>query len=537
MTYLLRNLCIVLLLGFVSVFVSCDESDPNWDGESFLSKLGWVEETEQMETIESNINLGSAGSLPSSVDLTSKFPPIGDQGAYGTCVAWAVGYNYYSFLNGIKNNYSSSDLAQTSKQFSPKDLFLKTDGHDPNCDGSNFEPAFEAIRDNGIATLDKVPYTGINCSASPSSGTNAPNHKLYSYRKVIIKADEIKSFLAQGKAVVIGAKLGDNFMSCNSEDVIRTETYGYTGQHAYHAMVCCGYDDGKSAFKVINSWAPTWGANGYVWIDYSLFEDEFCFAAFVANLSETNNPDDNNDNVPDDVATGYDLLAYDASDNDQGTGNALDRELKYDGYNNGSSNILASQNWNIAYVAFDAYNAEEYSILLYDEYNSYSNHSKNDWGFDITGPGLSNYGNYVDIPSSTSIASVLCDIENCTSTDPVMYAGYTMPSSLNGTYYLVVIMDAYDAISEEDEDNNYSFVNGETPVQISNGVISGLSKKKAPLKKAGIHSTVTERNKNTYRTSEIRAMLKYHKKSGLLQKRVQAFLANQPKASKSIISR
>ena len=39
--------------------------------------------------------------LAKRVDLSMKFPPIGNQGNYGTCVAWATGYNMKTALDAI----------------------------------------------------------------------------------------------------------------------------------------------------------------------------------------------------------------------------------------------------------------------------------------------------------------------------------------------------------------------------------------------------------------------------------------------------
>ena len=52
------------------------------------------------------VHKNTPGGLPSSVDLTKKFPPIGDQGQYGTCVAWASSYNLKTALNGIEKGLS-----------------------------------------------------------------------------------------------------------------------------------------------------------------------------------------------------------------------------------------------------------------------------------------------------------------------------------------------------------------------------------------------------------------------------------------------
>ena len=37
-------------------------------------------------------------------------------------------------------------------------------------------------------------------------------------------------------------------------------------------MVITGYDDTKSAYRVLNSWGPDWGDGGYLWWDYASLE-------------------------------------------------------------------------------------------------------------------------------------------------------------------------------------------------------------------------------------------------------------------------
>ncbi len=39
-----------------------------------------------------------------------------------------------------------------------------------------------------------------------------------------------------------------------------------------HAMVFVGYDDERSAYRVLNSWGDDWGDNGYVWWNYAAIE-------------------------------------------------------------------------------------------------------------------------------------------------------------------------------------------------------------------------------------------------------------------------
>ena len=91
-------LVVSMFFTTITLFTSCDE-----DPQAALDNLGWYgiagengsTSGEDLGSIEDDINFGS-GTLPPSIDLSANFPPIGDQGSYGTCVAWAVGYNHKS---------------------------------------------------------------------------------------------------------------------------------------------------------------------------------------------------------------------------------------------------------------------------------------------------------------------------------------------------------------------------------------------------------------------------------------------------------
>ncbi|MFH0999554.1 MAG: C1 family peptidase, partial [Bacteroidota bacterium] len=299
------TLVIILALGMILIgFNSCDEettdkvfgvlSDVLGDGDDASVLFGWLENDENMDEIESDINFGTQfgdGNLPSSINLLDKFPPVGNQGAYGTCVAWACGYNLKTYLEAVDQNRTASQLSNTQYQFSPKDLFWSIPAGDKGdgCNGTGFESALDVMVSRGIATMSTVPYQSLgDCSSSPSSDwtNNASQYKLENYRKIGSEGNmditTLKTYLADGRAVVIGAQLGDNFMNWNSDAVISSDTYLDPGmQHAYHAMILGGYNDSKSAFLVVNSWATSWGDDGFIWVDYDFFVDEFCFAAFV----------------------------------------------------------------------------------------------------------------------------------------------------------------------------------------------------------------------------------------------------------------
>ena len=522
------------------------------DVENLSTLFGWQESDENMEEIESDISFSSFGSgtLPSSVDLTAHFPPIGNQGKYGTCVAWAVGYNMKTYLDALDRGLSSTELAQKSNQSSPKDLFWAIANTDKggDCNGTNFEFALDILQSRGVATLADVPYTNLgNCSDSPEAGWNtaAANWKIENYRKVgddyEMDLATIKGYLAQNRPVVIGARLGDKFMATNDATILSYETYEYAGQHAYHAMILSGYDDNKKAFRVVNSWAPSWGDNGYIWVDYDFFVDEFCFAAFVATNKKANPDDDGNNQVdPDDIADGSDLVAWELEDkpNDEFPNDPLRRAAVYNVFNSGESTINASQDWNILYLYYNAYDADDYGILLYDVYtDDYGSLGEDglledvETNSDLFYGAVGNWWNYINVASGQSVAAALYNDD-----DSRFSFTYTMPTSITGDYYLVLIADGFDVIKEADEANNYFYFTGpdDAPITITNGVISGLTSKKSLLSKvtkperyaaSPKASAISKTTLNTYSTSEIRGMLNHEFETGALQAKVDEYLA------------
>jgi len=532
---------LALCLALFTVSPGCDEESID-DINDFLNALGWLEADENLDEIATDINLSEGGNVPSAVDLTAKFPPIGDQGQYGTCVGWAVGYNLKTVIEGIDENYTTSQLAQTSRQFSPKDLFWAVNNSykGANCNGTTFEAAFDVMQSRGIATMATVPYQSLgNCSSSPPSNwtSEANNFKITNYRKIDSDVNTIRGYLAEGRPVAIGVRVGDNFLQWNSSGVLTSDTYGYTGQHAYHAVTVAGYDDNKGpngAFKVANTWGGQWGNNGFIWVDYYFFQNSFCFSAFVANNKRNDfNPYDEEENQvnPDVIVNGAaDLVAWDLYDYDDDLSDLRTRTIFYNVYNIGDRTIYSTERWNVVYIYYNAYDANEWGVLLYDYYtDEYDNAEHN--GPLTSGPGSSgNWWNNIDIPGGSSIADQF-------GSEGFIW-GYTVPNNLNGQYYFVLVADGYNDIEEHNESNNYFYFTGEndTPIYVQNGIIddpngkrSDYAQSKRPQRQpqkgdqSMSPSVVNPQNLNAYTTEEIRQMIAHHKKTGELQKRIQQF--------------
>lgn len=224
-------------------------------------------------------------SLAKNVSLEAYFPPIGDQENYGTCVAWAAGYNLKTALNAIENHWTPDQLADPNNQTSPKDLWfgIPREEKGSRCGGTNYEPAFKVLMTQGVSSMKEVPYRKLGKCDGTSSGDI--NNKIASFNRVSFSSvDQIKAYLNDTIPLAIAARVGDRFMIWDSDEVIKSDTYNKPNMmHAFHALVLSGYDDARHAFRVRNSWGTKWGDEGSAWVDYDFFENEFCIGVFVAS--------------------------------------------------------------------------------------------------------------------------------------------------------------------------------------------------------------------------------------------------------------
>lgn len=534
------------------LFVACEKDEDNdpmeeqEEQEQLGNALGWNGQ-DDLSTIPTSTNFSFGNtSLPSSVDLVPKFPPIGNQNPFGTCVSWAVGYNLKTALNGMSKGYSSSQLASTVNQFSPKDLFtaIPDNKKGGDCNGTGFAEALTVLQDRGVATVQTVPYTGLgDCSNSnvQSSWTSEANqNKIKYWRKIEGSIQSIKQNLANDIPVVLGAKLADNFMSWNSDVVLSSSTsYANVGQHAYHAMVIAGYDDDKGAagaFRVINSWGETWGDFGYVWVDYNYMMTEFCVSPdgskplFIA--SDQDEGGDNN--PPDDTApntTGVDLAPWVFADFStfQNSGVPNERQIEFNIYNIGNQAASPDNDWSIYYIYFNAYDANDYGVVYYDQFNT--SIQANTYNC----PTADNCVFNLSIPSGSSFTETAWGLPSQTRT-------YYMPE-LSGYYYLVLIADAEDKFDEQDEMNNlhYTTINpkyfdfgyssrlaqndsNSTGDEDSFSFVNEMEPNEQTLLDNKYQTIVNENFKNAYTQKEILDFIKQETKNGNIDTKIDRYI-------------
>ncbi len=450
-------------------FTSCDEETFDTVLEvidEIFNMLGYnmededISDEETADVIEDEVS-------DTRVNWESKFPPINSQGSYGTCVAWATGYNMKTALNVIDGTWDSP--SSSSHQCSPVDLWhlIPSSGKSTNCNGSYFDPTFETMISNGVATMSQVPFTNSKMTCDGVSGKGS-SLRLGKFRVVAYSSElggsdsygmtvnNIKNYLKQGP-LVIGAKLGDKFMDWNSSNPIKSDNDTYNGQHAHHAMALVGFDDSKNAFRLRNSWGDDWGDEGSIWVDYNFFVSGFCFGVWSASNPttsaslKTSKPD--SDNV-------LKVSVLSDSENQDGS-----RTVTFELTNQSASSINVAD-YPVIYLLFKEKRLAQRSILF-------------------------------EMNENEVIAA---------KTSKTFTRTYQVPANLSdGSYYLALIADPYNVNGKVTRTNSFAFVANENnlPLTLTAGKISGVN--------GDVHSEirtiVSEANPNAYTNAEIETSL------------------------------
>jgi len=223
-------------------------------------------------------DLDFKATLPLFVDHSANMPPVGNQGQYGSCVGWAVGYYYKTYQEYQDYNWSVFDQNHI---MSPSFVYNHINGGADY--GADFDDAFKLLLDNGCATYKDFPYQNF---------VNWPGEKAY-FNALKFRSDQfyyintqnmtgiqqLKQHVSNGNCAVLGIAVYSNF------DNIQNYGYNYCsadltgGIRGYHAVTIIGYDDtrvtsdGAGAFKLVNSWGTNWGLSGYFWMSYTAVMD------------------------------------------------------------------------------------------------------------------------------------------------------------------------------------------------------------------------------------------------------------------------
>ena len=183
-----------------------------------------------------------------------KVTPVRNQSSCGSCWAFAAMGAYessYLIRNNITIDASEQDILNCAGA--------------GTCGGGWYDPVFDFMLTNGVATEATEPYQAIDgfCAAGSYKPYRAINWGFVTAKQEIPSVSEIKDALC---------KYGPLSVAVNATSAFQAYSSGVFNESANddinHAVTIVGWDDDKNAWLIKNSWGSWWGDNGYMWIDY-----------------------------------------------------------------------------------------------------------------------------------------------------------------------------------------------------------------------------------------------------------------------------
>ena len=193
-------------------------------------------------------------------------PPIGNQGAQGSCVGWAFSYavSILAFPK-FNNNWNTA-------RRSPSYIFNQIRGNPNDCGvGASMTAGFNLIRSQGVSSWNLMPYNENDCNTQPNNNQRLDamlNNITHSGTLARNDVAGIRQALDLGFPVVVSFPVYQSFDDMWRRDGIWDRNTGTS--RGNHAGTIVGYDDTRQMFKVMNSWGTGGGVNGYFWMTYDL---------------------------------------------------------------------------------------------------------------------------------------------------------------------------------------------------------------------------------------------------------------------------
>ncbi len=207
-----------------------------------------------------------AAKLPTLASLRSHMPTVRDQGDLGSCTANAgavmAEFVRWKETGTRPSRFSRLDLYATTRELEGTPL-----SDDSGC---YVRDVLKALTKSGVCYELLWPYIVSRFSTRPPSAAvkDALHHRATSYKAASTLA-QIKQSIVDGYPLIFGF---DCFESLMTEAVDRTGMIPMPDDGEAniggHCVTVVGFDDGKKALEIQNSWGTGWGIAGFGWLPY-----------------------------------------------------------------------------------------------------------------------------------------------------------------------------------------------------------------------------------------------------------------------------
>lgn len=218
--------------------------------------------------------------LPAAADNSAGLPPVGDQGAQNSSVAWATTYYYKTFQEELERGWGAGT---PDHQFSPAMTYnLRTQFTPSDCsvdEGMRFGDAMDVLLRDGALPMATFPYSDTDACTQPTAPqlAEAQPYGSLGYGAFFVYGEEgnvtpaqleaLKAHLAGGDLFVLGIPVYAPSFSQPISDVVGLPGVGETFE-GYHAVTVVGYDDAVGGFQFVNSWGADYAGDGFATLSY-----------------------------------------------------------------------------------------------------------------------------------------------------------------------------------------------------------------------------------------------------------------------------
>lgn len=204
-------------------------------------------------------------SIPKSIDWVElgAVTPVKDQGQCGSCWSFSTTgalEGAYYLANGNLISFSEQQLVDCDN--------WKNGGHDHGCNGGLMDNAFNWISENdGLCTETGYPYVSGTTNSAGSCVTTCSKitgSDIVSFVDVEPSSDEAMMSAIAKQPVSVAIEADQKDFQLYKSGVFTASC----GTNLDHGVLVVGYGtmDGEDYYKVKNSWASSWGADGYIYL-------------------------------------------------------------------------------------------------------------------------------------------------------------------------------------------------------------------------------------------------------------------------------
>ncbi|MGA1872213.1 MAG: hypothetical protein ACMUHY_00950 [Thermoplasmatota archaeon] len=262
-----------------------------------------------------SISFSSPSALNSSKlhNQSMYFPPIGNQGAEGSCVSWSIGYYTKTWQEAKEHDWNLSGASmggtwpgQPTASYQDRIMspdFLYHQVNNGVDGGSYYSDNIYMCQSTGICSWKEMPYNCYNSTSWPSEDAwrEAPlyrsmkNSTYYMYTTTNTTLGDLKTWIDGGNLATIS--INAYRYSSLSNDLWNNTVECGTGRN--HANTIIGYDDNfgpyqedgtttKGAFLVANSWGKGWtgdsNSDGMYWISYECMRKKVQYVYLMEDM-------------------------------------------------------------------------------------------------------------------------------------------------------------------------------------------------------------------------------------------------------------